>query len=35
MLAEGGLTGATSRKHRIDATAPVYGADLTPTADFD
>lgn len=35
MLNEGGLTGAVSRKHRIDATAPVYNADRSPTANFD
>ena len=35
MLNAGGLTGAVSRKHRIDATAPVYNADRTPTAAFD
>ena len=35
MLAEGGLKGAVSRKHRIDATAPVYGPDHTPSASFD
>ena len=34
-LNEGGLTGAVSRKHRIDATAPVYNADRVPTAGFD
>ena len=35
MLGEGGLTGAVSRKHRIDATASVYNAEHTPTASFD
>ena len=35
MLGEGGLKSAVSRKHRIDATAPVYGADHTATASFD
>lgn len=35
MLGEGGLTGAVSRKHRIDATAPVYGSDGVATAGFD
>jgi quinol monooxygenase YgiN len=35
MLNDGGLAGAVSRKHRIDASAPVYGADRTPTATFD
>ncbi len=34
MLGAGGLTGAVSRKHRIDATAPVYGDDGIATADF-
>lgn len=35
MLGAGGLVSAVSRKHRIDATAPVYNADRTPTASFD
>jgi hypothetical protein len=35
MLNDGGLTGAASRKHRIDATASVYNEDRTPTASFD
>ena len=35
MLNEGGLAGAVSRKHRIDASAPVYGPDRTPTAAFE
>jgi quinol monooxygenase YgiN len=35
MLGEGGLKGAVSRKHRIDATAPVYDATHTPSATFD
>ena len=35
MLNDGGLTGASSRKHRIDATASVYNEDRTPTANFD
>ena len=35
MLGEGGLKSAVSRKHRIDATAPVYGPDHTPSASFD
>ena len=35
MLNDGGLTGAVSRKHRIDASAPVYNADRVPTAGFD
>ena len=34
-LGEGGLTGAVSRKHRIDASAPVYGPDGVASADFD
>lgn len=35
MLNDGGLAGAVSRKHRIDASAPVYGPDRTPSAAFD
>jgi quinol monooxygenase YgiN len=35
MLGAGGLVSAVSRKHRIDASAPVYGPDHTPTAAFD
>jgi len=35
MLNAGGLTSAVSRKHRIDATAAVYNAELKPTASFD
>ncbi|WP_040493387.1 putative quinol monooxygenase [Ilumatobacter nonamiensis] len=35
MLGAGGLVSAVSRKHRIDATAPVYNADRTPSAAFD
>ena len=35
MLADGGLKSAVSRKHRIDASAPVYGPDHTPSAAFD
>ena len=35
MLNEGGLASAVSRKHRIDASAPVYGPDRTPTAAFE
>ena len=35
MLGSGGLVSAVSRKHRIDATAPVYNADRVPNADFD
>ena len=34
MLNEGGLASAVSRKHRIDASAPVYDEDRTPTAGF-
>lgn len=34
MLNDAGLTSAVSRKHRIDATAPVYGPDRRPTAQF-
>lgn len=30
-----GLASAISRKHRIDATAPVYRPDFTASADFD
>lgn len=33
-LGEGGLTGAVSRKHRIDASAPVYNESGTATSDF-
>ena len=35
MLGAGGLKSAVSRKHRIDASAPVYGPDHTPSAAFD
>jgi quinol monooxygenase YgiN len=35
MLGEGGLTGAVSRKHRIDATSAVYNAQGKATASFD
>ena len=35
MLGAGGLVSAVSRKHRIDATAPVYGDDHVATASFD
>jgi quinol monooxygenase YgiN len=35
MLGAGGLVSAVSRKHRIDATAPVYGADGVATGSFD
>ena len=34
MLNDGGLSGAVSRKHRIDASAPVYGPDRLPSAKF-
>lgn len=34
MLNSAGLASATSRKLRIDATAPVYGADRRPSASF-
>lgn len=30
-----GLKSAVSRKHRIDATAPVYGPDFKATSTFD
>lgn len=35
LLTSAGLTGAVSRKHRIDASAPVYGPDARPSAAFD
>ncbi len=35
LLAAGGLVSADSRKHRIDATAPVYGPDHTPSGRFE
>jgi hypothetical protein len=35
MLGAGGLVSAVSRKHRIDASAPVYGPDHIATASFD
>jgi quinol monooxygenase YgiN len=35
MLGGGGLVKSVSRKHRIDASAPVYNADRVPNADFD
>jgi quinol monooxygenase YgiN len=35
MLNAAGLASAVSRKHRIDASAPVYGADRRPSAAFD
>ena len=34
MLATAGLASAVSRKHRIDASAPVYDADRRPSAAF-
>ena len=34
-LAKGGITGAESRKHRIDASAPVYNKDHVPSGYFD
>ena len=34
MLGGGGLVSAVSRKHRIEASAPVYGADHVPSASF-
>ena len=33
-LGAGGLANAVSRKHRIDATAPVYDENMEPNADF-
>lgn len=35
MLGAGGLVSAVSRKHRIDASAPVYGSDHVATASFE
>jgi quinol monooxygenase YgiN len=35
LLAAGGIVSAESRKHRIDATAPVYGPDRVPSGHFD
>ena len=35
MLGAGGLVSAVSRKHRVDATAPVYGPDHHPSATFE
>ena len=35
MLGQGGLVSAVSRKHRIDASAPVYDSDHRPNASFD
>lgn len=34
-LNSAGLASAVSRKHRIEATAPVYGPDRRPSAHFD
>ena len=34
-LEQFGVKSAVSRKHRIDVSAPVYGPDSKPTADFD
>jgi quinol monooxygenase YgiN len=34
-LGKGGITGAVSRKHRIDASAPVYGNDGNPSGRFE
>jgi len=35
LFAEHGITGADVRKYRVDAEAPVYGADRIATASFD
>jgi quinol monooxygenase YgiN len=35
MLGGGGLVKSVSRKHRVDASAPVYNADRVANADFD
>lgn len=35
LMGAGGLVSAVSRKHRIDASAPVYGPDHVATASFD
>jgi len=35
MLNDAGLVSAVSRKHRIDASAPVYGPDRKPTPLFE
>ena len=35
MLGNSGLVSAVSRKHRIDASAPVYDASHVPNASFD
>ena len=34
-LGAAGLTAAVSRKYEVSRDAPVYGADHTPSADFD
>ena len=34
MLGAGGLVNAVSRKHRVDASAPVYNSDHQPSASF-
>ena len=34
LLGKYGLKSAVSRKHRIDATAPVYGPDMKASAKF-
>ena len=34
MLNDAGLSSAISRKHRIDASSPVYGPDRRATAEF-
>ena len=35
LIAEAGIVRAESRKHRVEATAPVYNAQFVPTASFD
>ena len=35
LLGAGGLVGAVSRKHRVDASASVYGPDHQPSAAFE
>jgi quinol monooxygenase YgiN len=35
LLGAAGMVSAVSRKHRIDASAPVYGPDMIATASFD
>ena len=35
MFGEHGITGSSTRKHRIDADAPVYNAQRIATVDFD